>query len=182
MVSLQGQNVKLRAIEPEDLECIFAWENDTEIWLVSNTLSPFSRFTIKKYIENSHLDIFQAGQLRLMIEGLSLKNKHNYLTIGTIDIFDFDANNQRAGIGILIGNKDYRGKGYASEAINILISYSFSTLNLHQLYCNIAENNKNSLSLFEKHGFQITGKKKEWIRTPKGWMDEYTLQLLKNSK
>ncbi|HCC72029.1 MAG TPA: GNAT family N-acetyltransferase, partial [Bacteroidales bacterium] len=77
--------IKLRAPEPEDLVILYNWENDPSIWQVSNTLSPFSKYTLRKYIENSHKSIFETGQLRFMIEIIQLEK-----TIGTIDLFDFD--------------------------------------------------------------------------------------------
>ena len=60
--------IRLRALEPEDLECLYQWENDMDLWEVSDTLTPFSLFTLKKYIETCHLDIYTTKQLRLMIE------------------------------------------------------------------------------------------------------------------
>ena len=97
-------------------------------WLISNTVVPFSKFTLKRYIENSHKDIFETGQTRLMIDYIPDK-----ITIGTIDIFDFDSFHKRAGIGILIANEEYRKKGYASMALKCLTEYCFKTLQLHQL-------------------------------------------------
>ena len=70
-------------------------------------------------------------------------------TIGCLDIFDFDPNHLRAGIGILIADKSNRKKGYASEALEILTEYCFHSLNLHQLYCNITIENESSLLLFQ---------------------------------
>jgi diamine N-acetyltransferase len=104
-----------------------------------------------------------------------------YETIGCIDLFDFDPVNMRAGIGILISEK-FRNKGYASESLTMLINYTFNTLHLHQLYCNITSSNEVSLKLFQKHGFQIIGLKKEWIRYNDTWIDEYILQLIDKTK
>jgi diamine N-acetyltransferase len=99
--------------------------------------------------------------------------------VGSIDMFDFDPNNLRAGIGILIAEKMERRKGYASEALELLIKYSFEILNLHQLYCNITTENESSILLFQKHGFQITGIKKHWNRSGSSYKDELLLQLIR---
>ena len=64
---MNDENIVIRALEPEDLEYLYQWENDMDLWEVSDTLTPFSHFTLKKYIENSHQDIYEAKQLRLMI-------------------------------------------------------------------------------------------------------------------
>lgn len=170
--SMRYEDIALRAPEPEDLELLYKWENDNNYWLLSNTVTPFSRYTLKRYIENSHKTIFEAGQVRLMIDQV-----HEKTTIGTIDLFDFDAFHKRAGIGILI-DAEYRKKGYASMSLKCLIDYSFTTLQLHQLYCNILENNCESMELFGRHGFIRIGIKKDWIRTPEGYINEHMFQLI----
>ncbi|HYW94382.1 MAG TPA: GNAT family protein [Bacteroidales bacterium] len=171
---LDNKTIRLRAVEPDDLEVIHNWENDTSVWYLSNTLTPFSKYTIGKYIETAAQDIYEAKQLRLIIE-----HKDENRPVGAIDLFDFDAFNQRAGLGILISKKEDRKKGFASEALDTLITYSFNILILKQLYCNITENNTDSLQLFIRHGFVITGQKQSWIKTPKNWLTEYFLQLIR---
>ena len=96
MVTLKGEHIFLRALEPDDLDFIYEIENNQDIWEISNTITPYSRFLIKQYLENAHKDIFEVKQLRLVIS--TLDND----TIGLIDVFDFDFHNKRAGIGILI--------------------------------------------------------------------------------
>jgi diamine N-acetyltransferase len=170
---MKYENINLRAPEPEDLELLYEWENNNSNWLISNTVVPFSKFTLKRYIENSHKDIFETGQTRLMIDYIPDK-----ITIGTIDIFDFDSFHKRAGIGILIANEEHRKKGYASMALKCLTNYCFKTLQLHQLYCNILANNCESMDLFSKQGFTRTGIKKDWIKSADGYLDEYMYQLI----
>jgi diamine N-acetyltransferase len=184
-MQLHGQNVFLRALEPSDIDLLYQWENNTEIWEVSNTQTPFSRFVLEQYLSSAHQDIYTTKQLRLMVcKSLPplpphLKNTQEEENIGCIDLFDFEPNHQRAGIGILIANKSDRRKHYASEALEVLIDYSFTILNLHQLYCNITNNNEPSILLFQKHGFEITGIKKQWIRSANSFKDELMLQLIK---
>jgi diamine N-acetyltransferase len=170
---LKGNKITLRAIEPTDLEILYKWENDTTVWTVSDTVTPFSRHVLLQYIETCHLDIYTNKQLRLMIDTA------DNTTIGCIDIFDFDPKNRRAGIGILIGEIEYRAKGFAADALKTVIEYCFTTLHLHQLYCNITTDNTNSLALFKKQGFSVIGCKKEWILNDNEWLDEFTLQLIK---
>lgn len=171
MQILENKNIRLRALEPTDLNLLYKWENDSSIWEVSHTLKPFSLFVLKQYLESSHLDIFETKQLRMVIE-----LKESNTPIGLIDLFDFDPFHQRAGIGILINDKINQCKGYASEALATLCNYAFKTLQLHQLYCNITVKNENSLRLFQKHEFEIIGNKKDWIRSNDIWLDEYLLQ------
>ncbi|MCX6223229.1 MAG: GNAT family protein [Bacteroidia bacterium] len=172
MEAWQGTRIRLRAIEPEDEDILFNWENDQKIWQISNTLTPFSRHILRKYLDQAHLDIFQAKQLRLVIEAIE-PNK----PVGLIDLFDFDPHHQRAGIGILIGDAAEWGKGYAKEALKILLKYVFTVLLLNQVYCSIDESNTASLNLFKNAGFRITGIKEKWNRSFAGWSNEWFLQI-----
>ena len=171
---LKGHLISLRAIEPHDLEMLYQWENNPAVWHLSNTLAPFSKHILKEYIENAKHDIYVTKQLRLII------NTAKYGPIGCIDLFDFDPTNQRAGIGILIADEQHRGKGYASEALEILCNYCFSILHLHQLYCNINADNTKSIHLFTKLGFVQTGNKNQWNRSHGGYVDELFFQLISN--
>jgi diamine N-acetyltransferase len=170
--------INLRAIEPEDIDLIYEWENDRSIWHLSSTITPFSRYLIEQYILNSENDIYSEKQLRLMIDS---KESGKIITIGSIDIFDFDPVNKRAGLGIFI-NAAERKKGFASAALFEIIEYCFKKLGLHQLYCNITEDNEASLKLFKNAGFEICGLKKDWIIDNDKYYNEYILQLINNKK
>lgn len=170
---MKYKDIRLRALEPEDLELLYDWENNEIYWTLSNTVVPFSRFTLKRYLENSHRNIYETGQLRLMIDYLPDKK-----TVGTIDIFDFDPFHKRAGVGILIAYEEYRRRGLASMSLKCLTDYCFGTLQLHQLFCNILANNCESMDLFKKQGFVQSGIKKDWIKTSDGYIDECIFQII----
>lgn len=173
-MDLKKGNISLRAVEPDDVKILLKWENNVDTWHLSNTLIPFSRFDIEQYVMNTGKDIFATKQLRLMID-FSLKNQQ--ITVGCIDLFEFDPLHKRAGIGILI-DEAYRGKGIAAISLDLFVEYAFNILNLHQLFCNIEENNKNSLSLFQHQGFIIAGLKKDWNYKSGNWINEYLLQRI----
>lgn len=175
--SLEAENIRLRALEPEDVETMYRWENDTNVWKVSNTVSPFSKYMLRQFVENQRYDIFETRQMRLMIE-----TKADGRPVGAVDLFEIDPYNRRAGVGILIYESQDKRQGYASEAIGIMILYAFQTLLLNQLYCNITVNNMPSMSLFQAKGFKVVGLKKEWVRTTSDWLDEYMLQLINPNK
>lgn len=170
---LSSEIIHLRALEPEDIDLIYAWENNEEVWNISNTLVPFSKYILALYIKNSDQDIFATKQLRLMIDTADGK------TVGAIDLFEFDPHHSRIGIGLLIHSKEDRSKGYASAALELLIPYCFDKLNIHQIYANIEPDNLPSRALFEKHGFILSGTKKEWLRDGQGWKDELFYQRIK---
>ncbi|WP_445454047.1 GNAT family N-acetyltransferase [Flavobacterium sp. 25HG05S-40] len=174
MTTLKGTKIFLRALEPEDLEFIYVIENDESIWEVSNTITPYSKFLIRQYLENAHQDIYEVKQLRLAI----CKN-NTFEAIGLIDLFDFDVKNQRAGVGIIIQNDSNRNSGFGKEALSLVIDYSFQHLQLHQLYANIGTDNTASLALFTTFGFEKIGVKKDWNFANYAFHDEAVFQLIK---
>lgn len=173
---LHGSNIHLRMPEPSDVDILYRWENDLSVWRVSTTVVPFSRFQMEQYIMNSQHDIYTERQLRLMIDLFAGKGSQK--TIGCIDLFDYDPLHRRAGIGILIIPEE-REKGYAAEALGLLIRYSFEIVQLHQLYCNISSGNDPSIRLFTKARFVQCGVKKEWRIIDNKWTDEIMFQLIR---
>lgn len=171
----ENDQISLRALEPDDIELLYNWENNRDIWKISNTQVPFSKYILQKYIEKSHLDIYQTRQLRLMID---VEDKTGKRSIGCIDLFDFEPHHARAGIGVLIAGEKDRGKGYAKMALNEVIKYAFNYLKLHQLYCNIISDNTASLKLFKNAGFRVIGTKHDWIKDTGAYIDEIILQLV----
>ena len=169
---LKGKYCQLRALEAKDLDFLYALENDAEIWEISNTLKPYSRAVLRNYLENAHRDIYEVKQLRLCI------CNPNDESVGFIDLFDFDPKHSRAGIGIIL-NTANRNKGLGAEALSLLLDYTFSVLELHQVYANILEDNLTSIHLFEKLGFEQVGVKKDWIRWDGKFKNELLYQKLK---
>jgi diamine N-acetyltransferase len=172
-MTLSNKKINLRALEPEDLEFLYTIENNESFWEISHTQTPFSNYILRQYLENAHLDIFEAKQLRLLIEEKSTKKR-----IGMIDLFDFNPQHKRAGIGILI-HPHFQENGFASEALSVFINYAFTHLGLHQLYANITTDNSKSISLFTKHKFENVGIKKDWILSDEKFKDETLFQLIK---
>jgi len=174
---MRSENLQLRALEPADIDLLYQWENDTSVWHLSSTLTPFSRFALEQYVMNAGEDIFATKQLRLMIDVHSGQTR---VTTGCIDLFDFDPVNLRAGIGIMIIKAESE-KRYASEALDLMVDYAFQKLRLHQLYANVIANNVASLDLFKKKHFIVIGVKKEWTISENNWEDEYMMQLINPS-
>ncbi len=174
MFSLKGEHIYLRAIEPSDLDFLYKLENNTEVWEISGTTTPYSKQVLQLYLENAHRDIYDVKQLRLCVCEL------NGSVVGLIDLFDFDPKNHKAGIGIVIAAEKSRNLGYGAEAIELLCAYSKITLELHQLYCNILEDNEASIHLFEKLGFIQVGIKKDWITSNGKFKNEILYQKIFN--
>lgn len=169
---LRSDNISLRAVEPKDTDVLYEWENDRSIWAVSNTQIPFSKFVLDEFTNSAHQDIYTNKQLRLMAENKAGK------AIGCVDIFEFDPQHVRAGIGIYI-HKDFREKGLASECLQLVIDYAFKTLHLKQIYSHVNASNAASLNLFVKAGFEKTALKKSWHKASLNlFEDVWFLQLI----
>ena len=174
MVTLKGDKIYLRALEPKDLEFLYQLENNMEVWEISGTVTPYSKNVLQFYLENAHRDIYDVKQLRLVI---CSQDKE---PLGLIDLFDFDPKNKRAGLGIVIVDEKNRNKGIGAESIGLLCNYAFEVLDLKQLYANILEENRGSIHLFEKMGFKSVGVKKDWIFSNGQYKNEILFQKLNN--
>jgi diamine N-acetyltransferase len=181
-MQLVGELIHLRALEPSDLNQLYRWENDSSIWSVSGTLVPFSKFVLEEFVTQVHQDIYTNKQLRLIVDLKYFDEADEDETtrsIGCVDLFDFDPKNKRAGVGILIADKADRGRGYATEALHLIVDYAFEVLDLHQIYSNVRVENESSVALFKKVGFEVTGLKQDWMYEQGKFYDEYTMQLIK---
>ncbi|MGB6153641.1 MAG: GNAT family protein [Pricia sp.] len=172
MLSLKGTHIKLRALEPDDLDFLYELENNTALWEISGTTVPYSRHILKQYLDNAHRDIYEVKQLRLCICDKS------DAVIGLIDLFDFDPKNHRAGLGLVVLEGKNRNRGVGAEAIRLLTDYTFSTLALRQIYANVVADNEASIHLFRKLDFVEAGVKKDWIFSNGIYKDEILFQKL----
>lgn len=175
MLTLKGEKIYLRALEPEDLDFVHEIENLEDLWEVSAALTPYSKFLIRKYLANSHRDVYEVKQLRLVICNLEDK------PIGLIDVYDLDPKSRRAAIGIIISDTSERKKGYGAESLSLICKYCFKHLALHQVYANISDDNEASIKLFENQGFERAGLKKDWNLVNGKFKNEYLYQLINNN-
>ncbi len=170
---LKGNSVSVRALEPSDANLLYEWENDTNLWPVSFTQIPFSKFILEEFVTAAHHDIYTSRQLRLM----ACDNTSGQ-TIGIIDLFEFDPQHGRCGLGIYI-HTAFRKNGAAFECVELVKHYCFSVLFLKQLFVHVNCSNEASLALFEKAGFEKSGLKKCWNKTgPGSYEDVWFLQFI----
>ncbi len=149
----------LRKLEPRDLPYLYQWENDASAWADSDTHNPLSQKDLRDYIESSTGDIYKDGQLRLIIE---LKSESENVTLGCIDLFDFDPHNGKAAVGMYLAPQA-RGKGIGKQAIELLEDYSFSFLRLRMLYIFVSEDNIACLKLYQSCGWIHTATLPAWL-------------------
>ena len=145
--------IRLRKIEPADLPFLYRWENDASSWADGANHNPLSQQDLRDYIESTTGDIYKDGQLRLIIEQSPITNDQLPITLGCIDLFDFDPRNRRAAIGMYIA-PEYRGKGVGKETVRLLEEYAFGFLNLRVLYAVIATQNIACTTLYRNAGYQ----------------------------
>lgn len=173
-MNIEGAICRLRALEPQDIDVMYGWENDTDLWRVSGTMAPFSRHSLMHFIEEQQYDIYASRQQRLVIEA---DVDGEARAVGAIDLFDFDPQNLRAGVGIVI-SAEYRKSGYAKDALCTLATYAKDVLHMHQLWCSIGADNDASIRLFRGAGFVECGCRREWILTADGAIDEILMQKI----
>ena len=154
----------MRKIEPSDLPFLYQWENDATMWADSDTHNPLSRHDLHQYLENTTGDIYRDGQLRLIIEDSQLSTLNSQLStniVGCIDLFDFDARNRKAAIGMYIAS-DARGKGVGKQAVQLLLDYAFNFLHLRMVYAIISVNNVACSRLYEQMDFLPSSPLRAW--------------------
>ena len=168
---LKNDRITLRSPEPEDLELMYAMENDTTLWSVGNATLPYSRYTLRAYLEQSRQDLFSEHQARFVIELAGGE------AAGMIDLAEYDPLNSRAEICIgLLGR--HRGKGIATETMQLLCEYAFKKLHIHQLYAYVPQWNNESITLFEKNGFEKSALLRQWQRNENGYNDVFLMQKI----
>lgn len=170
---IQSENCYLRALEVEDIDVTYDWENDASLWEFGTTNIPLSRQAIRDYVHsNMGTYLFTKNQIRFMI-----CLKKNDEPIGTIDLFDYQPIHLRASVGIFIQSR-HQKQGFAREALECVCKYAAEHLQVHQLYAEVSSLNEKSLQLFKKEGFEECGCKKEWLRKQKIWEDVICFQKI----
>lgn len=170
---LKGQHILLRALEPTDIEALYTMENDDNLWWLGETTAPYSKTLLTDYLSHAAEDIYTAKQLRLAIARINNASH----AIGFIDLYDFVPKYRRAGVGIAL-LEEARGNGFATEALELLKQYAFTTLQMHQLYSEVPMSNAASVQLFSHGGFVQCGVKKEWLLHNQTWEDVQLFQCI----
>lgn len=163
--------VRLRALEPEDLDFLYRIENDEALWDCGTTNVPYSRQVLREYILSARNDIYTDGQVRLMAENEAGE------VVGIGDFVNFDPRHQRAEIGLVVP-VEYRRRGYGSAIVGRLIHTARHILHLHQVYVCVGVENKASIALFEKMGFATTARLTDWLCVGSAYQDALWMQRL----
>lgn len=162
--------VRLRAMEPEDLDALYRIENDRDVWDVGENNVPYSRYILHDYIANASADIYADKQVRMVVE-----NEEGQL-VGVADVVNFCPSHARAEVSIVIC-REHRKKGYARAAIRQIMEYALRTLHLHQLYAVVREDNMPSLNLFSSLGFKSKMVLEDWLFDGKNYHNAVVMQF-----
>ncbi len=142
---------RIRKATQGDIDLVVEWENDPELWPVTDDAGPFTREEIVRFLEQS-CSLQKDKQERWILED------ETGAGIGCIDLFDFDETEGSCGIGVVIPKLENRMKGYAVSGIRQLIQKLRNDSLIHRLNCMIFPENIASMRLFQKLGFQEMGK------------------------
>lgn len=164
-----GEQVFLRAMEPEDLDFLYEMENDELLWAVGNTNVPYSRQVLLDYITSATADIYTDKQVRFIIEN------RQHEPLGIVDLMNFDPRHLRAELGIVV-RREWQGRGIAQAAIRHLMQYAKEILHLHQIYAIVGEHNQKAARMLEKLGFQGDKILKEWLSLGDMYEDAHFFQ------
>ena len=145
MVRIEGEKIILRSVDSSDIDTILLWENSSAEPLYGVYEEQFSREDVVQFIENQQrYSLAETEQLRLMI------CSHEGERLGALDLTEYDG--KKVDISILIVGLSNRRKGFAENALRLMIDYAKS-LGLQTLYASIFPENLPSISLFKKVGF-----------------------------
>ena len=170
---LKGKLVNLRAIEREDLEEVMKWVNDREVTkYLAAFLYPVSQEEEEKFLE-------RAMSRNDTEKNLVMETKER-VYIGQISLHKIDWKNSNAELGIVIGNKEYWGKGYGTEAIKILLHHAFNQMNLYKIDLQVFEFNQRGIRCYEKCGFKKEGKLRKNHFYQAKYYDVFLMGILKD--
>lgn len=164
--------VSLRALKRSDSENILQWCNDPELKFLTGTLYPISSIEHEKWFESKACEPLN----KLFI----IEDKKNKIPIGVIGCKETDLINRNTEMYIYIGEKEYWGKGYGSDAISTFTSFCFNELNLHRVYLYVFSYNERAIRSYEKVGFKIEGRLRDSVYKKGCYYDKILMAILKN--
>lgn len=157
---LEDDQIRLRAVEPDDADVMWEIERDPTQWIDNGMSAPYSRHNLEEYAKNYDADPIRAGQIRLVVE---LPGSVEDAVVGLVDLYEISPTCRHAFVGIYI-RQEYRGKGIAGKALELLEEYAYILLGLRILGAKIASSNTPSIRLFEQSGYTHSGTLKDWLR------------------
>lgn len=172
MSFLSDGNLQLRALEPQDIEIVYRMENDAALWDCSETSVPYSRYAIKRFLEENTGDIYADKQVRLVAERVT-----DHVPVGFADLTGFSVRHMRVETGILVFPA-FRKAGNGRAILSLLEKYAGEQLLLHCIFAIVAENNMPAMRLFARAGYANKGILDEWLVSKDGFSNAVVFQKL----
>ena len=170
---LVGEHIYLSPVCVEDVEKYTKWMNDFETTdYVGQSTRIYTIENEKKFLENCSE---KENDVTLGIVKLD-----NDELIGNCGLKEISAVNRTATLGIFIGEKEERNKGYGVEAIKLLLDYGFNYLNLHEINLEVYAFNKRAIKCYEKVGFKEYGRRRESSYLNGTYYDIINMDILKS--
>ncbi|OAB38631.1 acetyltransferase [Paenibacillus macquariensis subsp. defensor] len=175
MPQIFGDRIVLREYRDSDLDHIRQWVNDPEI---TNTLSDNFLYPHSKYETESFFRMMVEGKSSNKSFIIAVKDSLEY--IGQIDLYKIDWKNRFAHLAVVIGRKEYLGKGYGSDAIRILQKFTFEELNLNRIELEVYEYNERAYKCYLKCGFKEEGRYRNKIYNKGKYRDSICMSILRS--
>jgi [ribosomal protein S5]-alanine N-acetyltransferase len=167
-----GSRVYLRALEPEDIEHCLRWFNDPLITRhIDAGALPIDRQSQAELMENVRKD-----DKRIV---MAICREENDLHIGNIGFHDISPVHRRAELGLVIGERTLHRKGYGTDALKLMITYGFDSLNLERIFLRVMSSNEAAVGCYEKLGFQREAVLRQQTYREGSYFDEIVMGLLK---
>lgn len=149
---LIGERIYLSPRNGDDVEKFTEWLNDFETTdYIGRSAYITTLESEKKYFEDNMNKNY----------GFFIVTLENDKLIGTVSLEEHDFINRTATLGIFIGDKEYRNKGYGTEAIKMILDYGFNYLNLNNIKLNLISFNERALKCYQKCGFKEYGRRRK---------------------
>jgi RimJ/RimL family protein N-acetyltransferase len=151
---LSGERVFLSPIAPEDAEHWAVWLNDPEV-----TIPLGDEAYIAYGIERAQQDVHET--LARQANAFTIVEKESGRGVGRCGLFSINPVDRNAMVGIFIGEKGSRGKGYGQEAMRLLLDFGFNLLNLHNITLGVFSFNERAIHSYQSLGFKEIGRRRE---------------------
>jgi RimJ/RimL family protein N-acetyltransferase len=172
---LSGPRLYLREVRPSDVNATYyGWMNDPEVTrYLESRFFPHSMEALREYVTG------KLGDRDNVFLAMVLKSGDRH--IGNIKLGPIHWMHRSADIGLLIGERDCWGQGYATEAIRLVVDYAFSELNLHKLTAGCYAINHGSIKAFQKVGFVVEGVRPQHYYYRGAYIDAVLLGLVRTA-
>ncbi len=169
---IYGEKVRLRGIEREDIPTFVRWFNDPEVRQYLLMYEPMSKVKEEKWFESGlerRNDFLYAVEAR--VDG-------QWVHIGNVGLHNVDWKNRTAIFGIVLGEKEYWGQGFGTDATRTMLKFAFREANLHRVELEVFDDNPRAMRCYEKAGFVREGTRRQNLFRDGQYHDAHIMGIL----